>query len=163
MVQFPSVASSAAETGHDASSRPVLAWSQSRDLREGDNGIEQTVGLIRKAVWQSLSDPWTRMQAATLLRSEPAIPAYNELAKAQRFWQKVYKTITFVDHPIAHQLVQSPQFTVASKIDAGAPLAAAAGCALSAIARGVRSLSGANRKCRSAGRGCGRCNAPSFA
>lgn len=116
MTEFPSVSPSLAEADRDSALRPSFAWSASRDLRDGDAGIEQTIALVRKVVWQSLSDPWTRMQAATLLRSEPAVEPYNDAAKAYRFWRKVYENISFVDHPIAHQLVQSPQFTVSSRI-----------------------------------------------
>ena len=84
-------------------------WSQSTPLLAGDPGTSQTIDLIRKAVWQGLSDARVRAQLAQILRG---VPAYDTQAELQAIYAWVRKNIRFTNDPVGHETVSTASWTI---------------------------------------------------
>ena len=88
-------------------------WSQSTPLLAGDPGTSQTIDLIRKAVWQGLSDARVRAQLAQILQG---VQAYDTPAELQAIYAWVHQNIRFTNDPVGHETVSTASWTIAHGI-----------------------------------------------
>ena len=88
-------------------------WSQSTPLLAGDPGTAQTIDLIRKAVWQGLSDVRVRSQLAQILRG---VPAHDTRAELQAIYAWVHRNIRFTNDPVGHETVSTANWTLDHRI-----------------------------------------------
>ena len=92
---------------------PSVGSAVSVPLLAGDGGTEQTIDLIRQAIWQGLSDARVRSQLAQILQG---IPAYNTLAELQAIYGWVLANIRFTNDPIGHETVSTASWTLTHRI-----------------------------------------------
>ena len=79
----------------------------------GDFGTAQTIDLIRKAVWQGLSDARVRSQLAQILRG---VPAYDTRAEIEAIYAWIRNNIRFTNDPVGHETVSTASWTLAHGI-----------------------------------------------
>ncbi len=89
------------------------ARSETVPLLEGDEGTEQTIALIRRAVRESLSDPAVRAAAARILQG---VPAHDDLAEARRLYSWVLANIRYTKDPVDHETVSNARWTLQHRI-----------------------------------------------
>jgi len=89
------------------------ARSETYPLLEGDQGTEQTIALIRRAVRESLSDPAVRAAAAGILQG---VPAHDDLAEARRLYSWVLSNIRYTKDPVDHETVSNARWTLQNRI-----------------------------------------------
>lgn len=99
--------------GYATLGQDVAGWSRSTPLLAGDAGTEQTIELIRQAVWEGLRDERVRAQLAEILRG---IPAYNSHAEVEAIYNWVLRHIRFTNDPVGHETVSSANWILTHRI-----------------------------------------------
>ena len=87
--------------------------SETYPLLEGDQGTEQTIRLIRRAVRESLVDPAVRQTVARILQG---VPAHDDLAEARRIYSWVLSNIRYTKDPVDHETVSNARWTLLHRI-----------------------------------------------
>ena len=87
----------------------AVGRSESVPLLDGDPGTVQTVRLIRRAVRESLVDPYVRASLAHILKG---VPPHNDFAEARAIFGWVLHNIRFTKDPVDIESVKDAKWTL---------------------------------------------------